>query len=352
MRDPATPGVPAIPRDPRVPRGSRPDSPQTPRRAGPTPATPAELGQSLVEFALFLPVILLLTVIALDFGRVYLGYINLQNMARIAANYAANNPDAWGSPPESEKQTRYENQILGDAAATNCSLPRSGGKPVIPDPAFLDGDGDGDTTSLGDTVRVQLSCRFDVITPGISNILGGSVRVSAESNFPVKAGLSAVAGGGAEPPTGGGIGPVAAFAANLVIAPSTISGTSPFVVEFRDTSGGSPTAWSWDFDDGTVSKEQDPLDHTFTTTQASQVFHVTLLASNPFGSSVATMDIVVVGKSDVDFVASSTVVEAGIPITFTDASTPGGTAYSWTFGDGVKATGPTAQHTYAATAGS
>ena len=44
-----------------------------------------------------LPVLLFLTLIALDFGRVYLGYINLQNMARIAANYAANNPDAWGS---------------------------------------------------------------------------------------------------------------------------------------------------------------------------------------------------------------------------------------------------------------
>src|SRR5215471_9013483 len=39
-------------------------------------------GQSLVEFALVLPVILVLTLIALDFGRIYLGYINLQNMAR------------------------------------------------------------------------------------------------------------------------------------------------------------------------------------------------------------------------------------------------------------------------------
>ncbi len=85
-----------------------------------------------MEFALALPVILVLTVIALDFGRIYLGYINLQNMARIAANYAANNPEAWGPSPDAEIVTRYENQILGDAAATNCSLPRSGGKPVIP----------------------------------------------------------------------------------------------------------------------------------------------------------------------------------------------------------------------------
>ena len=55
-------------------------------------------GQSLVEFALVLPIILLVVLLALDFGRTYLGYINLQNMARIAANYAANNPTAnWGN---------------------------------------------------------------------------------------------------------------------------------------------------------------------------------------------------------------------------------------------------------------
>ena len=52
-------------------------------------------GQSVVEFALLFPVFLLILVVAIDFGRVYLGWVNLQNMARIAANYAANNADAW-----------------------------------------------------------------------------------------------------------------------------------------------------------------------------------------------------------------------------------------------------------------
>ena len=108
------------------------------------------------------------------------------------------------------------------------------------------------------------------------------MRVSAESDFPVKAGLSSIVVTGA-PGGGGGVAPVAAFTANLVISPSTISGTTPFVVEFRDTSGGSPTAWTWDFDDGSVSTQQDPLDHTFTTTDPTHMFHVTLTASNPSG---------------------------------------------------------------------
>ena len=98
-----------------------------------------------------LPVLLFLTLIALDFGRVYLGYINLQNMARIAANYAANNPDAWGSPADAAVQTRYESQVLGDASASNCDLPVKSGKPVVPDPVFVDGTGDG----VGDRARRQ-----------------------------------------------------------------------------------------------------------------------------------------------------------------------------------------------------
>ncbi len=57
-------------------------------------------GQSLVEFALVLPMILLLMLIALDFGRVFLGWVALNNSARVAANYAAMNPNAWGADPE------------------------------------------------------------------------------------------------------------------------------------------------------------------------------------------------------------------------------------------------------------
>ena len=82
-------------------------------------------GQSLVEFALVLPILLFLTLIALDFGRVYLGYINLQNMSRIAANFAANNSSAWDSvstPNDATLKTKYYNQIIADAQAINCRL--------------------------------------------------------------------------------------------------------------------------------------------------------------------------------------------------------------------------------------
>jgi len=193
-------------------------------------------GQSLVEFAIVLPILLLLTLVALDFGRVYLGWINLQSMSRIAANLAANNPTAWQGGGDANVQAKYQNQIRNDAAATNCKLPLSGGVQTAPAPVFADTGGNGASDDIGDSATVDLSCTFDLITPGIKNIVGGSITVSASSVFPVKSGMTATGGGGGAV----GTAPNAAFTGNGTLAPSTLSGQAPFTVVFRDTSGGSP----------------------------------------------------------------------------------------------------------------
>lgn len=295
-----------------------------------------------------LPVILLLTLIALDFGRVYLGYINLQNMARIASNFAANHPDAWGTAPNVQDQARYRNQIIADATATNCRLPASGGAPVVPPPTFTDGNGDGSAGGLGDSVNVGLTCTFDVITPGIANILGGTVAVSADSDFPVKAGMSAVANGGPGPVVGST--PTAAFSANGTISPNSLTLVGPTVsVEFRDTSGGSPTSWAWDFADGQTSNLQDPLEHEFTCAFASCSFIVSMKATNVIGSTTAYMTINVIGDSEINFTASTQSGVSPLSVTFQEASTPGGDTYEWDFGDGTTGTGASASHSYTKT---
>jgi Flp pilus assembly protein TadG len=46
-------------------------------------------GQSLVEFAVILPVVLLLVLGAVDFGRVYFAYVSVTNGARNGAQYAS-----------------------------------------------------------------------------------------------------------------------------------------------------------------------------------------------------------------------------------------------------------------------
>jgi PKD repeat protein len=297
-------------------------------------------GQSLVEFAITLPIILFLTLIALDFGRVYLGWINLESMSRIAANLAANNPTAWADNDTSVK-AKYQNQIINDAAATNCLLPMISGVPTAPDPVFADTTGNGSTEDLGDTATVRLSCTFNLITPGIRNILGGSIAVSASSVFPVKTGMT-------DPGAGGGVvgvAPNAAFTGDTTIAPSTISCVAPCTVVFRDTSGGNPTSWLWVFNDGSPNSiAQDPGAHTFL---LAGTYIVSMTATNNYGSSTQTMGVTVTTPSTVDFTSDKTSGTNPLTVTFTDASSPGGSNYSWTFGTGEgSGSGTTVNHTY------
>ena len=173
---------------------------------------------------------LLLLATAIDFGRIYLGWVNLQQMVRIAANDAANNATAWqlpDSPTKLAERDRYQNQIVHDAEQINCVLPDP-----IPDPVFAFG------TSLGAHVSVRIECEFSVITPIVSNIVGSTVLVGAETVFPVKEGVvSDVPGGGAPviPPV------VAKFTG------TPRSGWGPLDVTFTDNSTGTPSSWTWDF---------------------------------------------------------------------------------------------------------
>jgi Flp pilus assembly protein TadG len=323
-------------------------------------------GQSMVEFALVLPILLLLTLIALDFGRVYLGWINLQNMTRIAANFAANNPTAWTGTGDATIQLQYKNQVLADASASNCVLPTDdvSGVTKVPPPTFTYANGHG-TPGLGDTAQVGISCRFGVITPVISNILGGQVNVSSSSVFPVKSGMTGTGGAG-----GGGSKPNAAFTGNGMTNTTTVNGTtttttvsgpSPFVVQFRDTSGGSPTIWSWNFGGGVLASDgtsltstaQDPLDVTFT---GPATYTVSMTATNALGSSgPVTQTVVVTAAIAVNFtsIPGPADITAGQSVDFTSTATPGGTAYDWNFGDGsAHGTTATVTHTYSTSTGS
>jgi hypothetical protein len=146
-------------------------------RRGRRPRGPRSRGQSLVELALVLPVLLLLLLMGLDFGRVFLGWVNLNNAARVAANYASQHPNAWTVPTDAVVLAEYQRLIAADAAATNCTLPNP-----VPAPTFPSG------TGLGQPAVVSIRCTFSVITPVISGILGNGVAVSAQAAFPIRFG--------------------------------------------------------------------------------------------------------------------------------------------------------------------
>jgi PKD repeat protein len=289
-------------------------------------------GQSLVEFALILPAMLFLSLIALDFARVYLGWINLQNMTRAASNFAANHAEAWLAPLDPTNAatiTQYRNQVINDAAKTNCVL-----TPTVPaDPDFKDGNGDGTSTEIGDRATVSLTCTFTLITPIISNIVGKNLLVSASAVFPVKSGTFASAGGGGTAPT-----------ANFTASPTTTTtGTN---IAFTDASTGSPTTWAWTFGDGGTSSSQNPI-HPY---GSPGTYTVALTATNASGSNTLTKTNYITINSPApvaNFTGTPTSITVGSSVSFSDISTGNPTAWAWTFGDGgTSNSGPNVAHAY------
>jgi Flp pilus assembly protein TadG len=139
-------------------------------------------GQSMVELALIMPVVLVVILGGIDFGRIFLGWVDLHAMARHAADFAAANPEAWSTvDPDAAAQAEYLRQIQAEATDINCTVPS------VPTPSFPNGvDG---TNGLGVPVTVSISCSFSLITPLIGDIVGNPVTVTASAAFPVRNGV-------------------------------------------------------------------------------------------------------------------------------------------------------------------
>lgn len=94
------------------------------------PVGNAERGQSLVEFALGLPLLLLIMLGTLDIGQVFIDYVTMRNAVREAASYGARNPADVGG-----MRDRYtmHSPLLADAGA-NIATPicydRAGNTPA------------------------------------------------------------------------------------------------------------------------------------------------------------------------------------------------------------------------------
>lgn len=258
-----------------------------------------------------MPVLLLILMMGIDFGRIFLGWVNLNNTARIASNFAANNAPqmAAGNPAAI---AGYENLVRQDASATNCALPTP-----LPPPTYPDG------TDLGDRAHVEITCRFSVFTPIISNILGSLVAVSASSDFPVRTGAIAGTPGG---PT----------AVQALFNVSPASGVVPQTVTFSDFSTGAITSYAWDFDDDGVIDSTTAGTQTFTYTIAGS-YDVTLTVSDGLTTDSETKAVTVTSPPGpvVDFSALPASGTAPLNVTFTNSSTGDAPlTYEWDYGDG------------------
>lgn len=108
-----------------------------------------EGGQSLTEFAVILPIFLLLVCGIFDFGRLMYAYMNMNNVAQETARLVGFNK------PDSEIQSFARNYVsLGDPSKLQVK------------PSLLEAN-----RHSGDYVTVTLEYPFEFVTPIISKLL-------------------------------------------------------------------------------------------------------------------------------------------------------------------------------------
>ena len=156
------------------------------RSAGSVPN--AQRGQALVEFALVAPVMLLLLLVAVDFGRVLFSFIAVNNAAREGAQYAAEHAMDMDTPLDVDA---YNAEVIaaavgevnvqgqgGEGVMTvsnpSCTL-ASSGAPMSCDIAATV------TAGIGNHVMVSVTQPFSFMTPFIGDrFLGGTARHQRE----------------------------------------------------------------------------------------------------------------------------------------------------------------------------
>src|SRR5687768_14416727 len=136
----------------------------------------------------------------------------------------------------------------------------------------------------------------------------------------------------------------AGFSAN------TVSGCSPLVVQFKDTSTGSPTSWKWDLGNGTTSLFQHPSTVYFN----PGTYTVKLVIKNAAGAdSIEKQQYITVNDNPVAFFTTSDSIGCfPFPVQFSDKSTVINSTinqWKWDFGDGDTSNLHYPLHTYTGT---
>ena len=124
-----------------------------------------------------LPIVMLLVMITIDFGRAFYGWITLNNMARVGANYAALHRDSWTTPGSPADRQEYLDLMAASADRLGCAVANPLPQPVF-GPAITPGDPDAWAT-------VGLTCDFSPVAPGIRQVLGNVIKINASSTFPI-----------------------------------------------------------------------------------------------------------------------------------------------------------------------
>ena len=132
-------------------------------------------GQSVVELALILPILTLMTMGTADFGRLFFSDEALVNSAREGAMFGTINPNWITSTDQSDPNNinwhvKNENLSLSLSDSQITTTCYSGTSMTTKSCA---------TASTSDTVKVVVTYPFRPLTPIISSLVGSSLTLSA-----------------------------------------------------------------------------------------------------------------------------------------------------------------------------
>lgn len=193
-------------------------------------------GQSVVEFALVLPVLMLLLLISVDFGRLFFTTIQLTNAAREGVSYAATNPtDTVTIQSRVATEANVQAQQGEGAITVSTACRGSTGTTIACSAASLG------TAASGNTIAVSAREPFSFMTPFINGFFGGNLQVGSSASAVV---LGYAPGTGSNP--GACSAPVASF--TMIISDLTV---------LVDPSASTPNSgicnisgYNWDWGDG------------------------------------------------------------------------------------------------------
>jgi PKD repeat protein len=123
-------------------------------------------------------------------------------------------------------------------------------------------------------------------------------------------------------------------AANFTVQPTN------FTVNFTDASSNQPSSWFWDFGDGTISTQQDPV-HIYSQIGA---YTVCLTVTNACGQNTICQEITITCPAPQSIFSTQS---DGFTANFTDISNNQPSTWSWNFGDGNSSNLQNPSHTYA-----
>jgi PKD repeat protein len=321
----------------------------------------------VVEFALLVPVFMLLLLMAVDFGRLFFTYIQVSNAAREAAAYGAAQPtDTAGMQARAvqEKNAQSQGEVALDPIITACA-DQSG--------STIDCEDTPGGTGAGKTLTVTARQPFSFLTPLINSFFGGNLKMSASVTTVV---FVSAAGG-----TGGGAGTCDAPSnATFTVIASDMTVTVNPDGSKPDTGLCTISGYNWDFGDGESDVGSSiPVTHDYA---SPGTYTITLEVTNQGGSltAIRTVTVPAAGSTPTPTpgptatptpgpTATPTPTPTATPctepvagftwsngnpnkkVTFTDTSTAPApcpiTTWLWDFGDGSPASNaPNPVHTF------